>query len=100
MARAVTANDFDGWFWGPTSAGVKFESRLPSAMMWASPLTWTLLSVGKLPPTNQPPWPSDVAVLTWPLSTLGKPGWGAPVWPSRAPAPAVVGAREVNSPPT
>src|SRR5947209_3370836 len=63
-------------------------------MTWARPLTWTLLSVGKLPPMYQPPFPSVAATLTWPLSTLGKPGWGAPVWPSRAPAPAVVGAEQ------
>ena len=96
----MTLNDFDGWFWDPTSAGWKLESRLPSAMTWARPLTWTLLRVGKLPPMYQPPLLSEAATLTCPLSTLGKPGWGAPVWPSRAPAPAVVGAREVNSPPT
>ena len=75
----MTVNDFDGWFWVPTRAGEKFVSRLPSARMWARPLTWTSFSLGKLPPTNQPPLPSGVATLTWPLSTLGNPGCGAPL---------------------
>ena len=48
-------NDFDGWFCGPTSGGAKFVSMLPSARMWARPLTWTSFSLAKLPPTNQPP---------------------------------------------
>ena len=96
----MTLNDFDGWAAGPTRAGLKFESRLPSARMWARPLTCTPLSFGKLPPTNQPPRPSAAATLTVPLSTLGNPDCGAPLCPSTAPAEAVVGASDVNSPPT
>ena len=99
-ASAVTLKDFDGWLAGPTSGGAKFVSRLPSARMWARPLTWTSLSLAKLPPTNQPPFPSGAAAMSWPLSIFGNPGCGAPLWPSIAPARAVVGASEVNSPPT
>src|SRR5918999_2114070 len=87
-ARDVTVNDFDGWFCVPTTAGWKFVSRLPSARMWARPLTWTSLSLGKLPPTNQPPFPSGVAAMSSPASILGNPGCGAPLWPSTAPASA------------